>query len=160
MPDPKLLALPCTKSQTLFLREDILDMESAAEKFEQEEDIIFDVQQHCRHGDDFVLLSSIFSTVDTKGYVPYSEITFGLNEASPRISNRSKEPADISSSRRMLCTEKGNLISNVSGAPVSHTVPSSTFSSEMEAVESISRFDNVQFLLVFSTILASLLLLC
>ncbi|PIN22815.1 [histone H3]-lysine-36 demethylase [Handroanthus impetiginosus] len=78
--DIKSLDLTCGSMVTLSVREDILDMEAAARHFEQEENILREVEQHCCSGDDFLLLSSIFSGPENDGYRPYCKTSFGLNK--------------------------------------------------------------------------------
>ncbi|KAL2237829.1 UNVERIFIED_CONTAM: Lysine-specific demethylase [Sesamum indicum] len=78
--DIKTLDLTCGGTVTLSVREDILDLEAAARQFEQEENILHEVEQHCRNSDDFLLLSSIFSGAENDGYIPYCKIPFGLNK--------------------------------------------------------------------------------
>lgn len=149
--DPKILGLPCTKSPTLFLREDILDLESAAQKFEQEEDILDAVQQHFRNGDDFILLSSIFPNADRKAYIPYSQIECGSSEASPRNTCQLQEAALTSPNQPTTGMQKGNFTSHISESLVSCT-SSSTLGPFMEAAENTTCLDNVKLLPVFSTI--------
>ncbi|KAL0331606.1 UNVERIFIED_CONTAM: Lysine-specific demethylase [Sesamum angustifolium] len=78
--DIKTLDLTCGETVTLSVREDILDLEAAARQFEQEENILHEVEQHCRNSDDFLLLSSIFPGAEDDGYIPYCKIPFGLNK--------------------------------------------------------------------------------
>ncbi|KAL0357399.1 UNVERIFIED_CONTAM: Lysine-specific demethylase [Sesamum calycinum] len=77
--DIKTLDLTCGETVTLSVREDILDLEAAARQFEQEENILHEVEQHRRNSDDFLLLSSIFPGAEDDGYIPYCKIPFGLN---------------------------------------------------------------------------------
>ncbi|KAI3469175.1 hypothetical protein Pfo_025838 [Paulownia fortunei] len=78
--DIKSLDLTCGGILTLSVRDDISDLEAAAWQFEQEENILHEVEHHCRNGDDFLLLSSIFSGAKNDGYIPYCKSSFGLNE--------------------------------------------------------------------------------
>ncbi|XP_041997121.1 lysine-specific demethylase JMJ706-like isoform X2 [Salvia splendens] len=72
--DIKSIDLNCGGILTLSVREDILDMEAAARKFEQES-MSLEVEQCCRKSEDFVLLSSIFSGAESDSYIPYCEIS-------------------------------------------------------------------------------------
>lgn len=140
--DPRSLGLPCIESPTLFLREDILDMESAAQKFEQKEDILHAVHQHFRNGDDFILLSNIFPNADRKAYIPYCEIECGSSEASPRNNSQFQEASCTSPYQPTPCTPMGNFMSHVSDSLVSCT-SSSTLGAFMEAVENTTSLDNL-----------------
>ncbi|CAN4076063.1 unnamed protein product [Withania somnifera] len=72
--DPRSLQFPCGSSRTLCLREDILDFENAARKFELDDNVLHDVEQY-KGSDDFVLLNLV-PQVEEVGYVPYCEINF------------------------------------------------------------------------------------
>ncbi|KAK4349590.1 hypothetical protein RND71_032345 [Anisodus tanguticus] len=68
--DPRSLRFPCGSNRTLCLREDILDIETAARKFELD-----DVEQYKETGD-FAAHLSMFPQAEEEGYVPYCEINF------------------------------------------------------------------------------------
>lgn len=78
MPDPWSLELPCGSNRTLCLREDILDMEDAAKKFEHEEVVLYEVQKLHRKSEDFLLISNLFPKVEDSDYVPYCDLSFEL----------------------------------------------------------------------------------
>ncbi|XP_057799265.1 lysine-specific demethylase JMJ13-like [Salvia miltiorrhiza] len=78
--DIKSLDLTCGGILTLSVREDILGMEAAARQFEQEESMLLEVEQRCRKSEDFLLLSSIFSGVESDSYVPYCEISHATSQ--------------------------------------------------------------------------------
>lgn len=80
--DPRSLDFPCGNSRTLCLREDILDMETAARQFEQDKVVLHEVQQESRKTDDFSLLLNMFPRAEDDGYVPYCEINFEWAEDS------------------------------------------------------------------------------
>ncbi|KAK1375008.1 Lysine-specific demethylase [Heracleum sosnowskyi] len=90
----KLLDLPCSGNQTLFVREDISDMEAAAKKFEQEEIVIFEAQRHCTKGDDMYLLFKMFPRAEEIGYTPYCKLKFHI-----AIENHRREVLNVSVSR-------------------------------------------------------------
>ncbi|EPS73691.1 hypothetical protein M569_01064, partial [Genlisea aurea] len=72
--DIKSVSLACGGNLNLCVRENILEIESASRKFEQENVAAYEVEQNCRNGDDFLLLSSIFSIDESDSYLPYCEI--------------------------------------------------------------------------------------
>lgn len=73
--DPRSLHFPCGSSRTLCLREDILDIETTARKFELDDNVLHDVA-HYQEGDDLALLLNMFPQAEEEGYVPYCEINF------------------------------------------------------------------------------------
>ncbi|CAN4077271.1 unnamed protein product [Withania somnifera] len=73
--DPRSLLFPCGSSRTLCLREDILDLETAARKFELDNNVLHDVKQYKGSGE-FALLNMVLQA-EEEGYVPYCEINFG-----------------------------------------------------------------------------------
>ncbi|XP_042055334.1 lysine-specific demethylase JMJ706-like [Salvia splendens] len=73
--DIKSLHLDCGGILAVSVREDILEMEAAARQFEQEESMSQKVEKCCRTSEDFLLLSSIYSGVESDSYVPYCEIS-------------------------------------------------------------------------------------
>nr|GMD96144.1 lysine-specific demethylase JMJ706-like [Ipomoea batatas] len=110
--DPWSLELPCGSNRTLCLREDILDMEDAAKKFEHEELVLYEVQKLHKKSEDFYLLSNLFPKVEDNDYVPYCDLNLEL-------------PGEIESElERTVCK---TLLSMESGASVSETpVPNSS----------------------------------
>lgn len=73
--DPRSLHFPCGSSRTLCLREDILDIDTAARKFELDDNVLHDVG-HYKEGGDFALLLNMFPQAEEEGYVPYCEINY------------------------------------------------------------------------------------
>ncbi|KAK6146471.1 hypothetical protein DH2020_020340 [Rehmannia glutinosa] len=102
------LNLPCGGTTTLSVREGILDLEAAARHFEQEENILHEVEQHSRSSGDFLLLSSIFPGAENDGYIPYTEISFGLNKEIFLTEDQSNRPACSSSCQAILCKNPGS----------------------------------------------------
>ncbi|KAL3499985.1 hypothetical protein ACH5RR_039078 [Cinchona calisaya] len=133
--DPKFLDLPCGGIQTLFLREDILDMEAVAKKFEQEKSILNEVQRHSRHNDDLILLSNIFPGAEANGYVPYRDVIFESSLAVSKIENQLGEPMSSSPCYSPMCNVKENLKTEVLDA--------STISSFVDLAKSINKINNV-----------------
>lgn len=74
--DVDSLDFTCGKNRTLLLREDILDMEAAAMKFEQEDRVLQEIQKHDTSSDDSFLA---FKSGEEDGYSHYCEINFELN---------------------------------------------------------------------------------
>ncbi|KAK3026690.1 hypothetical protein RJ639_041537 [Escallonia herrerae] len=115
--DAKSLDLPCGGSRTLFVREDISDMEAAAKKFEQEEDIMHEVQR-CKSGGDMSLLLKMFPKAEEDGYTPYCSINSVAGMAKPEY--QFQEPASGTETFRthasdVLCTypESFSVVNNV-----------------------------------------------
>ncbi|KAG8382522.1 hypothetical protein BUALT_Bualt05G0086200 [Buddleja alternifolia] len=106
--DIKSLNLPCGSMLTLSVRDNILNLEAAAKQFEQEEYILHEVEQHLRNGDDFLLLSSIFSGAENDGYNPYCKIPFELDDEISVIVNQLEHPAGSSPSQSILCIGTGS----------------------------------------------------
>ncbi|KAL6550515.1 Lysine-specific demethylase jmj13 [Orobanche minor] len=78
--DLKSFDLACGGIVSLSVREDILDLEAAARQFEQEKNILLEVEQQCRNGEDFRLISRIFPGAKNDGYIPYCKTSLTLNE--------------------------------------------------------------------------------
>ncbi|KAI8021266.1 Lysine-specific demethylase JMJ706 [Camellia lanceoleosa] len=132
--DIKSLDVPCGGNRTLCLREDILDMEAAAKKFEKEEDILCEAQQQGRSGGDLFLLSNEFPTAEQDGYSPYCEINFDLI---PEIAKTQDQSIGAE-----------NFKTELSYASLSSAA--STLCSFLEPAENISMANNVQFHANFS----------
>ncbi|GKU95806.1 hypothetical protein SLEP1_g9123 [Rubroshorea leprosula] len=78
--DIKSLEFSCGDSHTLFLRDDVVEMEAAAKKFEQEDGLSRKIEQAKCDDDLFSYpLSNTFQTSVEDGYSPYCEIDFDLN---------------------------------------------------------------------------------
>ncbi|GLT58549.1 hypothetical protein SLA2020_314340 [Shorea laevis] len=79
--DIKSLEFSCGNSHTLFLRDDVVELEAAAQKFEQEDDLSKEIEQQSKCDDDSFSypLSNTFQTSAEDGYYPYCEINFNLN---------------------------------------------------------------------------------
>lgn len=102
-PDVKSLDLPCSGNQTLFVREDISDMEAAAKKFEQEEIVILEAQRHCTKGDDMYLLFKMFPRAEENGYTPYCKLKFSTCVEYAGANDYSQDSAGISSQLSTSC---------------------------------------------------------
>ncbi|KAL3647654.1 hypothetical protein CASFOL_008622 [Castilleja foliolosa] len=78
--DLKSLDMACGGILSLSVREDILDMEAVAMQFEQEENILHEVEEQFKNGDDFLLLSRAFTSAMNDGYIPYCKTSIRTNE--------------------------------------------------------------------------------
>ena len=135
--DIKSLDLPCGANHTLFLRENISDLEAAAKKFEQEYDILRMVQKYSTSCDDMSLLFKMFPRAEDDGYKPYCDIDFELNLEIAKDKDYIYEPA---------CRTKN------SDASLSRASSASTLCSFMEPSESFSIAENVRLNLFITVI--------
>ncbi|XP_038680297.1 lysine-specific demethylase JMJ706-like isoform X2 [Tripterygium wilfordii] len=82
--DMETLEFSCGRSCTLFLRDNILEMEAAAKKFEQEDGILEEILLLAKTGDDLYSDPALYTCqgfVD-EGYTPYCEVKFCMNQYS------------------------------------------------------------------------------
>ncbi|KAK9275026.1 hypothetical protein L1049_022284 [Liquidambar formosana] len=91
----KSLDFECGSNRTLYLREDILEMEAAAKKFEKEDGIVVEIQKPAKSGDDLFILSNIFPSTKDDGYAPFCEINLELN---PEIATTQDQSQELESS--------------------------------------------------------------
>ncbi|OVA02874.1 JmjC domain [Macleaya cordata] len=70
---------PCGSNRVLSVRDDLLEMESLAQKFEREDGILEEVQQQIKSGDDLCLQSKLFPCPEDASYISYCEINFDMN---------------------------------------------------------------------------------
>ncbi|XP_028805975.1 lysine-specific demethylase JMJ706 [Neltuma alba] len=76
--DVKALGFACGSQHTLYVREDISDLEAAAKRFEQEGGIVDEILKQTK-GDNNMYsypLSNMFQRAEANGYTPYCEIEF------------------------------------------------------------------------------------
>lgn len=66
----KPLNLPCGSNFTLSVRDELFDMEAASRLFEEDKDIVNEVQNQFRNGNDIVLLSKLYPLTEDDGYDP------------------------------------------------------------------------------------------
>ncbi|KAB1222263.1 Lysine-specific demethylase 5B [Morella rubra] len=131
------LDFPCGGNRTLFLREDIAEMEAAAKKFEQEEGIVEEIHQQARSGGNFYShpFSYMVKRAEEDGYSPYCEIKFKLNpELSVSTGDQSQMLECVVDSQPIPSAGRNCTISEVSEASFSCTT--STLSSSIEPIES------------------------
>lgn len=72
-------------------------MEAAAKQFEQEENVILEIQHNFKKGDDMYELFKIFPRAEENGYTPYCKIKFDLCEENTEANDQTQDPACISS---------------------------------------------------------------
>lgn len=126
--DIESLDFLCGSKYTLFLREDISEMEAAAKKFEQEEGISEEIHQQARNGDNLYLhpYSYMFQRAEDDGYYPYCEIKYEFN---PELSFITRDPIQESEcvveSQPKLFSGKENVRSEASVSYAASSVSSS-----------------------------------
>ncbi|OMO77370.1 hypothetical protein CCACVL1_15046 [Corchorus capsularis] len=127
--DIKSLKLPCGNHHCLFLRDDVVEMEAAALKFEQEDAISEEVERLVENGDDLYSypLANKFQTDVDDGYFPYCEINVVLNPEIAAITTTMGQPTehveptmshDTSFAASTLCSfveQVGSSAKNVQG---------------------------------------------
>jgi hypothetical protein len=125
-PDIESLDFSCGSNYTLFLRDDISEMEAAAKKFEQEGGILEEIHRQARSGDNLYspCFSYMFQRAEEDGYSPYCEIKFELKpQLSVTTQDLSQEVECIADSLLVLSSAKENMRSEVSEASVSCVEP-------------------------------------
>lgn len=139
--DVRSLDLSCQSNPTLFLREEIAEMEAAASKFEEEAEVIEEIQGQGENGDDLYSYPLILSPIaEEKGYSPYCNIKFELNPELPGTTEitgttlaQSQEPAALGSHTSPAVSE-GSI-----------SCIASTLCSLSEPLESLYAPNNVRF---------------
>ncbi|KAH8521536.1 hypothetical protein H0E87_002539, partial [Populus deltoides] len=132
------LDFSCGRNYTLFLRDDISNMEAAAKKFEKENGILEEIRRQANIGDDLYSypLSIKFHSVPEDGYTPYCGKSFDFNSETPVISRECLQ--EFRESKNKYGIE--NFRPEYSEASVS--CAASTLCSLGEPVESFSTSDN------------------
>ncbi|XP_058085688.1 lysine-specific demethylase JMJ13-like isoform X2 [Magnolia sinica] len=77
--DTEARGCSCGHDRLIFVREDLLKMEVASQKYEQEDGILEAVQRQLELGNDLCPQPSLFSCCEEDGYVPYCEIKIEQN---------------------------------------------------------------------------------
>lgn len=147
--DPKLLALPCVGKQTLFVREDIADLEAAAVKFEHGGVMMHEIHLSYMHRDDFTLLSDIFPEVGVDEYIAYCELKNQMEDASIRVNSLSEDPLCCASSMPSESASKENHAKEYPDAPNMRTSSASAQSISLDCADRIS--DDVNLLMHFGS---------
>ncbi|XP_075641806.1 lysine-specific demethylase JMJ13 isoform X1 [Castanea sativa] len=131
--DIESLDFSCGSNHTLFLREDISEMEAAAKKFEQDGGILGEIHRQARSGDNFYSypLSDMFQKAEADGYSPYCEIVFEVNpELSVTTQDHLQDLECVADSQPMLSFGKESIRSETSEVSLSGTVPTNSSSVE------------------------------
>ncbi|KAL8266985.1 hypothetical protein R6Q59_004329 [Mikania micrantha] len=85
----KLLNLPCGTSFTLSVRDELFEMETVSKMFEEDKDIINEVEHQFRNRNDTVLLSELYPLSENNDYNLYCKIDFqqgwNLKQSVPEI---------------------------------------------------------------------------
>ncbi|KAI3727951.1 hypothetical protein L6452_16575 [Arctium lappa] len=85
----KPLDLPCGSNFTLSVRDELLDMEAVSRMFEEDSDIVNEVQQQIINGTDMILLSNLYPLAEDEGYNLYCKIDYdpncNLKQSVPKI---------------------------------------------------------------------------
>ncbi|KAK2662666.1 hypothetical protein Ddye_001240 [Dipteronia dyeriana] len=133
------LDFSCGSNHTLFLREDVAEMEAAAKKFEQE-GMLQEIQQDAEIGDDLYSfpLSNMFQSAVEDGYSPYCDINmesdletagktqdqftkleYSCHSPPPNSSRGFKDEASLSSAASTLCSfvKKAQSSTSYNGKP-------------------------------------------
>lgn len=154
--DVGCLDLSCGRNFTLFVREDISEMEVAAKKFEMEAGTMGEINQQAKSGDGLYSYPSLnISSGIEDGYFPYCTIkpvsipTFG-----DTAENESQELEPVSRIAPMLNSGTISLNSDVS--ETSTSCVALTLCSLAEPLESASASNNVR----YSSLLIGLALSC
>lgn len=119
----KSLDLPCGGNLTLFLRQDIADLEAVSRRFEHEENIFSEAQQQRRSGDDLSILMKMFPTAEEDGYRPYCPTNFDLSPKIAKSDHQIHQPEFRSHSQHMLCVGAENCRAVGSDTSLSHAAP-------------------------------------
>ncbi|KAF6148542.1 hypothetical protein GIB67_042501 [Kingdonia uniflora] len=88
------LGCTCGSNRVLSFRGDLSEMESIAQKFEQEDGILADVQQEKLRSVDFMYLQSKFPCSEEAVYTPYCEIKLNLSFDTPEATVKQLQGLD------------------------------------------------------------------
>ncbi|GKE40745.1 lysine-specific demethylase JMJ706-like protein isoform X2, partial [Tanacetum coccineum] len=72
----KPLDLPCGSNFTLSVRDELFDMEAVSRIYEEDIDIVNEVQRQFKNGSDMALLSTLYPLAKEDGYNPHCDIDF------------------------------------------------------------------------------------
>ncbi|XP_071692735.1 lysine-specific demethylase JMJ13-like [Rutidosis leptorrhynchoides] len=108
----KQLNLPCGTNFTLSVRDDLLDMEAVSKLFEEDKDIVKQVQHQDVNEKDMVMLSKLYPLAENDGYHPYCKIEFDQCCNAKQLMN------ETSSSSRSLGSSKDTTVEVREGSAV------------------------------------------
>nr|GEV76733.1 zinc finger MYM-type protein 1-like [Tanacetum cinerariifolium] len=72
----KPLDLPCGRNFKLSVRDELFDMEAVSRIFEEDIDIVNEVQRQFKNGSDMALLATLYPLAKEDGYIPHCDIDF------------------------------------------------------------------------------------
>ncbi|KAI3804513.1 hypothetical protein L1987_26113 [Smallanthus sonchifolius] len=112
-----LLNLPCGDKFIISVRDNILDMEDVARMFEQEKDIVNEVQQQSKIAPDMILLSKLYPLTENEAYSPYCKILFGpdTNKFEPGYNHKLCGSEILDASTVCSSSESLSFINHVHG---------------------------------------------
>ncbi|KAI3828726.1 hypothetical protein L1987_02835 [Smallanthus sonchifolius] len=113
----KLLNLPCGDNFTISVREDILDMEAVARMFEQEKDVVNEIQHQAGIANDMILLSKLYPLTENEAYNPYCKIGFApdVNKYEPACTLKQRGPDILNTSTLCSSSETLSVTNHVHG---------------------------------------------
>ncbi|VFQ90903.1 unnamed protein product [Cuscuta campestris] len=95
--DPRSIELPCGSRRILCVREDVLEKEEAAKKFEEEDDaVLHEFQQLQKGDDDFSFLSKLFPELEDSAYIPYCDLSLELTEEAEVLKGETVSTSGVS----------------------------------------------------------------
>ncbi|KAL8196327.1 hypothetical protein R6Q57_025327 [Mikania cordata] len=115
--DFKQLNLPCGDTFTISVKDDILDMENVARMFEQEKDIVNEVQQQSNVATDMILLSRLYPLTEHESYYPYCKIFSGpdMNKFESTYNHKQRGSEILNASTICSSSENISLSNHVHG---------------------------------------------
>lgn len=142
--DVDFLNFNCGSKHTLYLREDIMDMEAAAKMFEHEDGILDEIRKQTKSDQNMYAypLSNMFQRAEANGYTPYCELKLdSVVEfyATPEHSTNNQEYSSQYQSVFVHCSENQKPVVS----EVSFSSATSTLCSLSESLESFSAPKNV-----------------
>eukprot|EP00256_Glycine_max_P055155 XP_014622207.1 jmjC domain-containing protein isoform X3 [Glycine max] len=143
--DADSLDFNCGSKHTLYLREDIMDMEAAAKMFEQEDGILDEIRKQTKSDQNMYAypLSNMFQGAEANGYTPYCELKLdSVAEfyATPEHSTNNQEYSSQYQSVFVHCSENQKPVVS----EVSFSSATSTLCSLSESLESFSAPKNAE----------------
>ncbi|KAI3703499.1 hypothetical protein L1987_73621 [Smallanthus sonchifolius] len=113
----KLLNLPCGDTFTISVREDVQDMEAVARMFEQEKDVVNEIQDQAGTANDMILPSKLYPPTENEAYNSFCKIGFGpdVNKYEPACTLKQCGPDILNTSTFCSSSETVSLINHVNG---------------------------------------------
>lgn len=121
--------MSCGRNCTLYLREDVSEMEIAAKKFESEAGIFEEINRQPKSSDDCSLYSLSNRVQDEDGYFHYCPIDFDLisksNETTPHNQGQEYEPvsrlnSEVSEISTSCVASTHYSSTELTGSPITH----------------------------------------